>query len=94
VSGKPRNVREIQWPSFAQSVNSAHVAERRKPASAIAWRSESSQWGSNARRRASAQAMHASSSTAATATAAIAAVVRVSECFEDVCACVCAVNVD
>jgi hypothetical protein len=58
------------------------VAEARKPASAIAWRSESSQRGSNARRLASAQPMHASTSTAATTTAAIAAAVNVSECVE------------
>ena len=44
----------------AQSANSAHVALARKPASAIAWRSESSQCGSNARRLASAQPMQAS----------------------------------
>jgi hypothetical protein len=62
-------------------VNSAQVAEARKPASAIEWRRESSQWGSNARRRASAQAMQASTSTAATMTAAIAAVESDSECL-------------
>ena len=31
ASGKPRNVREIQWPRRAQSVNSAHVARQAKP---------------------------------------------------------------
>jgi hypothetical protein len=59
----------------------AQVAEARKPASAIAWRSESIQRGSNARRRASAQPMHASSSTAARTAATIATVESVSECF-------------
>ena len=75
-------------------MNSAHVALARKPASAIAWRSESSQWGSKARRRASAQPIHASNSTAATIAAAIAAVESVSECLAGVRLTACTVNVD
>jgi hypothetical protein len=61
------------------------VAEARKPASAIAWRSESSQWGSNARRRASAHPRQASTSTAATTAAAIAPVESVLECWGRLC---------
>jgi hypothetical protein len=74
-------------------VNSAQVAEARKPASAIAWRSESNQWGSNARLRASAHPRHASTSSAATAASAIAPVESVSECFEGACASVRAFSV-
>jgi hypothetical protein len=77
-----------------QSLNSAHVADARKPASAIAWRSESSQWGSNARRRESAQPMHASTSSAATTTATIAAVESVSLCFAGARVTACTVRVD
>ena len=79
-------MRTIQWPRRTQSLNSAHVEEARKPASVIAWRSDSSQWGSNARRLASAHPMHASTSSAATTAIAIAPVERASaECLERAC---------
>jgi hypothetical protein len=66
--------RAAQRPSRAQSANSDQVAEARKPASAIAWRSESSQCGSNALRRAIAHARQASTSSAASAAITIAPV--------------------
>jgi hypothetical protein len=54
-----------------QSANSAQVADARNPASAIAWRSESHQRGSNARRRARPQAAQPRANSAANAATAI-----------------------
>src|ERR1700680_4019404 len=54
-----------------QSANSPQVADARKPASAIAWRSESHQRGSNARRRARPQAAHPRANNAASAATTI-----------------------
>jgi hypothetical protein len=70
------------------------VAEARKPASAIAWRSESSQWGSNARRRASAHPRQATTSSAAITASAIAPVESVLECWERLCKTTCPNKVD
>src|SRR5262249_7014710 len=67
---------EGQCPSRSQSVNSAHVADARNPASASAWRSDSHQRGSYARRRASAEAAQAKASSAARAAITIAPAVR------------------
>lgn len=66
--------RTRQRPSRAQSANSDQVADARKPASAIACRSDSSQCGSNALLRASAHAAHTSTSRAASAAITIAPV--------------------
>jgi hypothetical protein len=90
TGGKNRRVafdfRTSQCPNRTQSVNSAQVAEARKPASAIAWRSDSIQWGSNARRRASAHPRHANRSTAAATAITIAPVESVVEwCVGRVC---------
>jgi hypothetical protein len=63
-----------QRPSLTQSVNSAHVAEAWKPASAIEWRRKSIHLGSNARRLAIAHARQARTTSAASAAIAIAPV--------------------
>lgn len=55
-------------------MNSAQVAEARKPASAIVWRIEALQRGSRARRRAKPQTAAESATSAANAANAIAAV--------------------
>src|SRR5664280_3884524 len=72
--GISRCQRTRQRPSRAQSANSDQVADARKPASAIACRSDSSQCGSSALLRAIAHAAHTSTSRAASAAITIAPV--------------------